>query len=210
MKLIFIGPQGAGKGTIAAHVCPKFEIPAISTGDMLREAVKSGSELGVQAKEFMDKGELVPDEVIVGLVKARIGRNDCFAGFLLDGFPRTLAQAEVLDKEVEIDKVVLLEAPEDVLMQRLTGRRQCKHCGKVYHLENIPPKVSGVCDVCSGELYQRDDDQPEAIKKRLALYAEQTAPLTGYYEKQGKLLQINVARPVTEIVEDTVTALKKN
>lgn len=208
-RLIFIGPQGAGKGTIAAHVCPKFEIQHISTGDMFREAMKKETELGKKAKEYIDKGELVPDEVTVELVKERISRKDCYNGFLLDGFPRTINQAKELDKDVEIDKVILLEAPEEVLMQRLQGRRICKNCGKVYHTENIPPKKEGVCDICEGELYQREDDKPEAIKKRLELYKKETAPLIEYYKEKGILKKIDAAQPeLKDIVDDAVKAIE--
>ena len=206
-RLIFIGPQGAGKGTIAAHVCPHFEIPHISTGDMFREAIKKETELGLLAKKYIDEGSLVPDDVTVQLVKERITRKDCFAGFLLDGFPRTLAQAEALGKEVEIDTVVVLEAPEDVLMQRLSGRRICRHCGKVYHTENIKPKKEGVCDVCGGELYQRDDDKAEAIKKRLELYSKETAPLIEFYEKKGLVKKVNAAQDVEKVAAEAIAAL---
>ncbi len=208
-RLIFIGPQGAGKGTIAAHVCPKFEIPHISTGDMFREAIEKGTELGKKAKEYMDKGELVPDEITVQLVKERITHKDCYAGFVLDGFPRTIPQAEALDKEVDIDGVILLEAPEELLIERLTTRRQCRNCGKIYNLKTNPPKEEGKCDICGGEVYQRDDDKEEAIKRRLEIYKKETAPIADYYEKQGKLHKVDAARDVDEIVKDVVAIIEK-
>lgn len=192
MRLILLGPPGSGKGTQANLLQEKFGIPKISTGDILRAAVKEGSELGQQARVYMDQGQLVPDEIVVGLIKERIQEPDCANGYILDGFPRTIVQAEKLEEMLEtmgqeIDAVVDLEVAQDELLVRLAGRRTCKQCGAMYHQTAHPPKVAGVCDECGGELYQREDDNEETILKRLSVYKQQTAPLKEFYEKQGKL-----------------------
>ncbi len=206
MNIILLGPPGAGKGTQAKMMIEKYGIPQISTGDMLRAAVKAGTQLGLEAKKYMDKGELVPDEVVIGLVKERLQEPDCAKGFMLDGFPRTVAQAEVLDKELEamgksIDHVICIEVPNEELIARLTGRRTCKECGAGYHLKFDPPKVDNVCDKCGGELYQRDDDNEETVKARLKVYEEQTFPLIEYYDKQGKLRRIDGVGEIKTIFE---------
>ena len=206
MNIILLGPPGAGKGTQAKMLIDKYGIPQISTGDMLRAAVKAGTQLGLEAKKYMDKGELVPDEVVIGLVKERLQEPDCTKGFMLDGFPRTVAQAEVLDKELEgmgkaIDHVICIEVPNEELIARLTGRRTCKECGAGYHLKFDPPKVDGVCDKCGGELYQRDDDNEETVKARLKVYQDQTFPLIDYYDKQGKLRRIDGVGEIKTIFE---------
>ncbi len=206
MNIILLGPPGAGKGTQAKMLVEKYGIPQISTGDMLRAAVKAGTQLGLEAKKYMDKGELVPDEVVIGLVKERLQEPDCAKGFMLDGFPRTVAQAEVLDKELEamgksIDHVICIEVPSEELIARLTGRRTCKECGAGYHLKFDPPKVDNVCDKCGGELYQRDDDNEETVKARLKVYEEQTFPLIEYYDKQGKLRRIDGVGEIKTIFE---------
>ena len=195
MRLILLGPPGSGKGTQANLLQDKFNIPKISTGDILRAAVEDNTELGKQAKTFMDKGELVPDEVVIGLIKERIAEPDCEAGYILDGFPRTIVQAEKLGETLtalgqDLDSVVDLEVDSEELLVRLTGRRTCKNCGTMFHLTSHPPKVEGVCDECGGELYQRPDDNKETIVKRLEVYDKETAPLKEFYRKQGKLKAI--------------------
>jgi adenylate kinase len=196
MNIILLGPPGAGKGTQATRLIEKYNIPQISTGDMLRAALKAGTPLGLEAKKFMDKGELVPDSVVIGLVKERIQQKDCQDGYMLDGFPRNVSQAETLDKMLgelgqKIDHVVCIEVPSDELVARLTGRRTCRSCGAGYHVMFDPPKKEGVCDKCGGELYQRDDDNETTVKSRLQVYANQTEPLIDYYNKQGKLRRIH-------------------
>ncbi len=212
MNIILLGPPGAGKGTQAKRMIEKYGIPQISTGDMLRAAVQAGTELGLEAKKYMDAGQLVPDEVVIGLVKERIQQDDCKNGYMLDGFPRNVSQAETLDKMLselgqKIDHVVCIEVPEDELIKRLTGRRTCKQCGAGYHVVFDPPKQDGVCDKCGGELYQRDDDNEETVKSRLKVYKEQTEPLIAYYEKQGKLRRIDGVGSIDEIFNRIVAVL---
>ena len=187
MRLILLGPPGAGKGTQAASVIERFTIPHLSTGDMLRDHVKRGTVLGVEAKSFMDSGKLVPDGLIIAMMEDRLRQEDCGRGFLLDGFPRTLPQAEALDAllsrlGVSLDAVVLLDVTDGVVVERLCGRRVCKDCGAIYHVSFHPSRVSGICDLCGGELVQRDDDREDVIRKRLGVYHEQTSPLVAYYE----------------------------
>jgi len=195
MRLILLGPPGSGKGTQANLLQDKFSIPKISTGDILRAAVKDNTELGIKARNFMDNGELVPDEIVIGLIKERIVEPDCKGGYILDGFPRTIVQAEKLGETLaamdqDIDSVVDLEVDPDELLIRLTGRSTCKNCGAMFHQTSHPPKVEGVCDECGGELYQRPDDNEETIVKRLEIYHKETAPLKEFYRKQGKLQSI--------------------
>lgn len=188
MNFIFLGAPGAGKGTHAQVLAKKYGIPTISTGDMIREALKSGTEMGLRAKTYTETGKLVPDEIVIGIIKERLAKGDCGKGFILDGFPRTIPQAEALDHMgVNIDLVVDLEVPEETILRRLSGRRVCERCGAPYNLSDKKPKVEGVCDLCGGTLIQRKDDQPETVKARLSVYHEQTEPLKNYYEKQGKL-----------------------
>ena len=188
MKLILLGAPGAGKGTQAELICEKLSIPAISTGNILREAVKTGTELGVKAKSFMDAGKLVPDEVVVGMVKERLSAPDCANGYILDGMPRTVAQAEALDAMgVEVDCVLSLEVADEAIEKRMSGRRVCEKCGASYHVLYKTPAKDGVCDSCGGSLIQRKDDAPETVRDRLAVYHEQTEPLKSYYEGTGKL-----------------------
>ncbi|MEJ5365673.1 MAG: adenylate kinase [Desulfosoma sp.] len=206
MNIILLGPPGAGKGTQAKRMIERYGIPQISTGDMLRAALKAGTPLGLEAKKYMDKGALVPDEVVVGLVKERIQQDDCAKGYMLDGFPRNVSQAETLDgmlKELgqKIDHVVCIDVPDQELIQRLTGRRTCRECGAGYHVMFDPPKKDGVCDKCGGQLYQRDDDNEATVTSRLKVYADQTKPLIEYYEKQGKLRKINGLGSIDEIFE---------
>lgn len=192
MKLILLGAPGAGKGTIASILTEHYSIPAISTGNIIRDALKSGSELGLKAKSYMDSGALVPDEVVIEIIKDRLEQDDCKDGFILDGFPRTIAQAEALDKMgVDIDVVLDIEASDDMIVRRLSGRRVCEKCGTPYHIVNIPPKTEGICDKCAGTLVQRKDDQPNTVTERLAVYHEVTEPLIDYYKKSGKLIIVN-------------------
>jgi adenylate kinase len=191
MKLILLGAPGAGKGTQAEVICNHLGIPAISTGNILREALKSGTEMGLKAKSFMDEGKLVPDEVVIGIVKERLSMDDCKNGFILDGFPRTIPQAEALDEMgVNIEHVINIEIEDEKIVNRMSGRRVCEGCGKPYHLKNLPPKVEGVCDDCQGTLVQRKDDHPDTVLARLDVYHKETEPLVAYYEKQGKLVNV--------------------
>ncbi|PLX45390.1 MAG: adenylate kinase [Deltaproteobacteria bacterium] len=204
MRLILLGGPGAGKGTQAQKLVEKYGIPQISTGDMLRAALREGTELGLEAKKFMDAGKLVPDEVVVGLIEERIKADDCKDGFMLDGFPRTVGQADalksVLDKMgIKIDHVISIEVPSEELVARLTGRRACRGCSSGYHVMFDPPKVEGVCDDCGGELYQRDDDNEATIRSRLNVYDEQTAPLIDYYKSAGLLRPIEGTGSIDEI-----------
>jgi adenylate kinase len=207
MIILFLGAPGAGKGTQASIIAKKLGIPHISTGDIFREAVSKGTELGKKAKEYMDRGELVPDEIVIGIVKERIVADDCKNGFVLDGFPRTVAQAEALDQVLseidrKIDYVLNIVVSEDEVVKRLTGRRTCKNCGAVYHVIFNPPQKEGVCDVCGGELYQRDDDKEETVRNRLRVYFEKTAPLIDYYRNKGVLVDINGEQTVDEVTKE--------
>jgi adenylate kinase len=207
MIILFLGAPGAGKGTQASIIAKKLGIPHISTGDIFREAVSKGTELGKKAKEYMDRGELVPDEIVIGIVKERIVADDCKNGFVLDGFPRTVAQAEALDRVLseidrKIDYVLNIVVSEDGVVKRLTGRRTCKNCGAVYHVIFNPPQKEGVCDVCGGELYQRDDDKEETVRNRLQVYFEKTAPLIDYYRNKGVLVDINGEQTVDEVTKE--------
>ena len=202
-----MGLPGAGKGTQAEKIVDKYEIPHISTGDMFRSAIKEGTELGLQAKSFMDKGELVPDEVTIGIVRERLSKDDCEKGFLLDGFPRTVPQAEALenilsDLNREIDFVINIDVEKELLMERLTGRRICKSCGATYHLVFNPPATEGVCDRCNGELYQRADDNEETVQNRLEVNLKQTKPLLDFYETKGYLRNINGQQDIRKVFAD--------
>ena len=188
MKLIFLGPPGAGKGTQASIISKKLGIPTISTGDTLRAAIKAGTPTGVKAKAFMDAGKLVPDEVVIGIVEERLEQSDCARGYILDGMPRTIAQAEALEKGgIEFDRVISLEVKDEVIVKRMSGRRVCAKCGATFHVENMPPKAQDVCDACGGELIIRADDAPETVRKRLNIYHEETEPLKAFYAERGKL-----------------------
>lgn len=200
MKLILLGAPGAGKGTQAEKICERLSIPTISTGNIIREALKSGTEMGVKAKSFMDAGQLVPDEVVIGIIQERLAMDDCKNGFILDGFPRTIPQAEALDKMgIVIDKVIDIEVDDTKIVSRMSGRRVCEVCGASYHLEYHPPVKEGVCDKCGGTLVQRKDDHPDTVNERLKVYHDQTEPLIGYYRGQGKLCVVEGQ----EEIEDT-------
>ncbi len=192
MKLILLGAPGAGKGTQAEIICQKNHIPTISTGNILREALKSGTEMGLKAKTFMESGQLVPDEILIGIIKDRLQEDDCKNGFILDGFPRTIPQAEALDgMGIKIDAVLDIEVPDEEIVARMSGRRVCESCGASYHVLYKQPKEDGKCDSCAGALVQRKDDHPDTVKERLAVYHTQTEPLKEYYSKQGKLLVVH-------------------
>jgi adenylate kinase len=207
VNLVLMGLPGAGKGTQAEQIVDQYEIPHISTGDMFRSAIKEGTVLGLQAKSFMDKGELVPDEVTIGIVRERLSKADCEKGFLLDGFPRTVPQAEALetilsDLNREIDFVINIDVKKELLMERLTGRRICKSCGSTYHLVFNPPAAEGVCDRCNGELYQRADDNEETVQNRLEVNLKQTKPLLDFYETKGYLRNINGQQDIRKVFAD--------
>lgn len=191
MNIVLVGPPGVGKGTVAGKLSKKLRIPHIATGDMLRDNVAQKTELGVKAKSYMDRGLLVPDQVVIDMVKERIKRNDCKKGFILDGFPRTINQADEIVKAAKIDKVVNIQAEDTVIVERLSRRRVCEQCGFIYHLDFVKPNREGFCDKCSGALYQREDDKPNAIKERLKVYREKTEPLIEYYNKKGILIDVD-------------------
>ena len=214
MRIVLVGPPGAGKGTQAHFIASHLAIPRISTGDIFRHNVTHNTDLGVQAKEYMDRGDLVPDEVTVAMVRDRLAEDDAQAGFLLDGFPRNVPQAETLKKmlaELETRLTVVLEliVDEDEVVRRLSGRRTCRRCGRIWHESFDPPLVAGICDDCGGELFQRDDDREETIRHRLEVYQEQTAPLVSFYADEGTLLGLDATGPVDEITERALSALRR-
>ncbi len=213
MNLILMGAPGVGKGTQASMIVGKYRIPHIATGDILRKTVADKTPLGLTAKSYMDKGELVPDEVVIGIIREHLSERDVSKGFLLDGFPRTIAQAEALSQMLEelgkkVDAVVNIEASEEELVRRLTGRRTCKKCGRIYHLVVDPPCSPEVCDICSGELYQRSDDSEKTVRNRLKVYQKETFPLIEYYKKKGLLNVIDGEHEVEEVFEDVDKLLK--
>ena len=209
MNLILLGAPGAGKGTQAEVICSALKIPAISTGNILREAVKNETKCGLEAKSYMESGQLVPDEVVIGILKDRIAQDDCKNGFILDGFPRTVPQAEALDKMgVNIDKVVEIFVPDETIKMRLSGRRVCEKCGNSYHVDFKPTEVDGVCDACGGKTVIRKDDEPQTVSDRLKVYHEKTAPLKDYYEKQGKLVTVVGQEEVSETSKLTLAAIE--
>ncbi len=208
MNLIFLGPPGAGKGTMAFRAKEHFSIPHISTGDLFRAAIKNQTELGKKVKSIIDAGNLVPDELTTAIVEERLGQGDCGKGFILDGFPRTIPQAEALKGITSINKVVNFTVTEEEVIRRLSGRRVCRSCGESYHVEFIPPAKDGSCDKCGGELYTRDDDQIDAIKNRLSVYGQSTEPLINFYNKEGNLVDVDSSQHPDKVFEDLVTILK--
>lgn len=209
MKIIFLGAPGAGKGTQAEVISEKFNIPTISTGNIIREALRNGTEMGLKAKAYTEAGKLVPDDVVIGIIKERLAKDDCTDGFILDGFPRTIPQAEALETMgISIDKVVSIEVPDENIMERMTGRRVCGKCGASYHLMFKKPLKDGVCDSCGSELVQRKDDAPETVADRLKVYHDQTEPLKDYYSKLNKLELVEGLGSVSEITERILKALR--
>lgn len=209
MNIIMLGAPGAGKGTQAAVLCEKLNIPTISTGNIIREALKNGTEMGQKAKSYMDEGKLVPDEVVIGIVKERLAQDDCRNGFILDGFPRTIPQAEALDAMgVVIDKVINLEVEEELIINRMSGRRVCEKCGRPYHIETLKPRVEGICDDCQGALVQRKDDHIDTVKARLEVYHKETEPLKDYYAAQGKLTEVVGQNDVKATTDRIMKALE--
>lgn len=206
MNLVFLGPPGAGKGTQALGVSEKYAIPHISTGDILRNEIKNGTALGLEAKSYMDAGKLVPDEVVIGIVAARLQQPDCKNGFLFDGFPRTLAQAQALAERTKIEMAVDIDVPDEVIVDRLSGRRVCKSCGGTYHVSNMK---GSICQNCGGELIQRDDDAPETVQNRLRVYHEQTQPLIDYYRQQGVLVTVDGTQGIDEVFGAICAELEK-
>jgi len=208
MKLILFGPPGAGKGTQAEILTKKLGVPQISTGDILRNAVKNGTPVGLKAKSYMDAGDLVPDDVIAGVIKERLTGEDCAVGYIFDGIPRTLAQAEILDEQgVAIDVVLAIEVPDEVIIERLSGRRTCPECPMTYHILSKPPSVEGVCDACGATLVTRIDDDAGTIKNRLRTYHRETEPLKEYYREQGKLITVQGAKSVADSTAEVLAAL---
>jgi adenylate kinase len=210
MKLIFLGPPGVGKGSIAKEIIKEKDIPQISTGDLIRACISNNSDLGNSIKEYLEKGELVPDEIVIELLKKRISGEDCKEGFILDGFPRTIPQAEALNNEIQIDKVLKFSLREEIILKRITNRRICKNCGAIYNLINVPPKFEGKCDECEGNLSQRKDDNKEIVKKRLEEYKKKTEPLIDYYNEKGILDEISVEGDLSRNVKDTLEVLDSN
>jgi adenylate kinase len=213
VRLVLVGPPGAGKGTQAEFIAAHLSVPKISTGDLFRYNVGQGTPLGLEAKKYMDSGQLVPDEVTINMVKDRLAESDATDGFLLDGFPRNVPQAKVLydmlkDLGVTIDIVLELVVDNDEVVRRLSGRRTCRGCGKIWHIEFDPTRIKDVCDRCGGDLFQRDDDKPETIQNRLAVYDEQTSPLVGFYAEQSKLVGIDATGPVEDVTERAIDALR--
>ena len=214
MNIVLMGPPGAGKGTQAEFIKKQYPIPHISTGDMFRDAVSRGTELGKEAKKYMDAGKLVPDEVTIGIVKERLAENDCKDGFLLDGFPRTTIQAEALDRVLgaagrKIEAAVNIAVPNEILIERMSGRISCRECKAVYNLKSNPPAHQGICDKCGGQLVQRSDDRGDTVAKRLDVYLEQTNPLLAYYDQQGVLYEIDCDRNSADVFNDVKSLLDK-
>ncbi|MFN4227790.1 MAG: adenylate kinase [Candidatus Ratteibacteria bacterium] len=208
--LILLGPPGAGKGTVGERLSKILNIPLISTGDLLRENIKEKTELGLKAKKYMDKGELVPDEIVISILLERISEDNCKDGFILDGFPRNINQAKNLEKFIKDGKikVIYLQADDDFLINRLSNRRICENCGAIYHLINIPPKVQGICDKCGGKLIQRDDDKEEVVRNRLAVYHKLTSPLLDYYKSKNILFSVRGDEKLEDIVKQIIEISK--
>jgi len=213
MRLVLVGPPGAGKGTQAQFISAHLGVPKISTGDIFRANVSQGTDLGQEAKKYMDAGDLVPDEITIGMVKERLAEPDAAKGFLLDGFPRNVPQARTLDDiltegSAPLGVVLELVVDDDEVVRRLSGRRTCRNCGHIWHMDFDPPTKEGVCDICGGELFQRDDDKPETVRHRLEVYYEQTSPLVGYYAEQGILVGIDAMGPVDDVTDRAIAALR--
>lgn len=212
MKIIMLGAPGAGKGTQAKRIAEKYQIPHISTGDIFRSNIKEGTELGMKAKTFMDQGMLVPDEITIGMLMDRIQKDDCSKGYILDGFPRTIPQADSLTEALKergdsIDYAVNVDVPDENIIRRMSGRRACLNCGATYHIVYNPPKKEGICDICGSNLVLRDDDKPETVEKRLHVYHEQTQPLIDYYQKAGALAEVDGTQDMDKVFEDIVAVL---
>lgn len=212
MIIVMLGAPGAGKGTQAAMICEKYGLPHVSTGDIFRSNIKNGTELGKKAKGYMDQGKLVPDELTIQLLLDRVAQDDCKDGYILDGFPRTIPQADALTKALaelgqKVDAAIDVEVPDENIIRRMSGRRSCPKCGASYHIEYIPPKKEGICDVCGSTLIQRDDDKPETVKQRLAVYHDQTQPLISYYEKAGVLNKVDGTKDKDDVFADIVSIL---
>ena len=212
MKIIMLGAPGAGKGTQAKMIADKYGIPHVSTGDIFRANLKEGTELGLKAKEYMDKGELVPDELTVSILLDRVAKDDCKNGYVLDGFPRTIPQAEVLEKELDklgdkIDLAIDVEVPDENIIKRMGGRRACVKCGATYHIEHVPPKKEGICDTCGSELILRDDDKPETVSNRLSVYHAQTQPLIDFYNERGVLKEVDGTKDMMDVFADIVSII---
>ena len=212
MKIIMLGAPGAGKGTQAKQIAAKYEIPHISTGDIFRANIKEGTALGMEAKSYMDKGQLVPDELTVKILLDRVSKDDCKNGYVLDGFPRTIPQADVLDKAVselndKIDYAINVDVKDDNIIRRMSGRRACLNCGATYHIVNVPPKKEGICDTCGSELVIRDDDKEETVKARLLAYHDQTQPLIDYYNNKGILKEVDGTKDMNDVFADIVNIL---
>ncbi|MGQ9607898.1 MAG: adenylate kinase [bacterium] len=214
MRIVLLGGPGVGKGTQAQKLSAEYKIAHISTGDILRQAIKDGTEMGLMAKTYMDRGALVPDDVVIGIIKDRLAQSDAKSGFILDGFPRTVPQAQALDEltlnmDMPLDAVINIKADAEVIVQRLSGRRTCKDCQTIYHVLYSPPKKEGICDRCGGQLYQRDDDKEETIRKRLDVYEKQTSPLLEYYHNSSKLMEVPGDVPIDEVYENIIKTLRK-
>lgn len=214
MKIIMLGAPGAGKGTQAQMIAGQYHIPHVSTGDIFRANIKNGTELGMEAKKYMDQGLLVPDELTVKILLDRVAEEDCKDGYLLDGFPRTIPQAEVLDKALAelgdaIDYAINVDVPDENIVKRMSGRRACLSCGSTYHMEHIPPKKEGICDKCGNDLVLRDDDKPETVLNRLEVYHKQTQPLIQFYEEKGVLKTVDGTKPMKEVFDSIVEILEK-
>ncbi len=209
MNIVLLGPPGVGKGTYAKRLSELLGLPHISTGDMLRDEIKRGTPLGQRVREYVESGKLVPDEIMIEVIKERLSREDCRKGYILDGFPRTIPQAEALDRISHVDVVFNFVAPKEVIIDRLSGRLICRRCGAIYHKKYHPPKKPGICDICGGPLYQREDDRPEVIERRLEVYHQQTAPLIDYYRRRGLLVEIDASKGIDEVIKACMQVLRK-
>lgn len=210
MKLVLLGPPGAGKGTQAVKLAEEFNIPAISTGHIIRNAIADGTPVGIEAKAYIERGELVPDSIVVEIVQERLKEKDCANGYILDGFPRTVSQAEIMEQlPIPVDLVIEIHVDADIIIERLSGRRECKICGATYHIHDNPPQKEGVCDRCHSSLIRRDDDVPDIIKNRIRVYGEQTEPLKVFYQEKGLLVSINGQDKVSDTTEAVIKAIKE-